>query len=70
MRTVTTEDNPYKVAGIYFLRLKCESILEVLIYMIFCPEKEDAICSRFHLENEVITGDIAVYQNFQNGAGS
>lgn len=34
MRTVTTEDNPYKVAGDILLRLrKWNRISEVLIYM-------------------------------------
>jgi len=65
MRTVTTEDNPYKVAGdILFASSEVESdFRSVDLYgSSVRRKKEDAICSRFHLENESGTGDIAVYQ--------
>ena len=67
MRTVTTEDNPYKVAGdILFASSEVESdFRSVDLYgSSVRRKKEDAICSRFHLENESGTGDIAVYQTF------
>ena len=61
MRTVTTEDNPYKVAGdILFASSEVESdFRSVDLYgSSVRRKKEDAICSRFHLENE--SGGVSV----------
>ena len=71
MRTVTTEDNPYKVAGDMLRLRKWNRISRsVDLYGSSVGEKkESAICSNFILRMKVVQEISPYIEHFRNGAG-